>query len=218
MTINIERKQITFIVISIIIVCIAICGISAIRKISYKKNAKQCQESIHQLYYTSSLLSSEIHSTWRDYIFDNKKYFDKETGRFYVSERKHNLPEGVIIDEYCSNFSEAIFEKSNYYKNKGIHDIIDTLYHDIKESLQDMTPAPKKFTSLHQDLQELFHTAEAMYFCATSPEGNLQSYTSSINDLSSEYKRKASNIDIQIGEIDESKRLSIESSALSSFL
>ena len=43
------------------------------------------------LYYMSALMSSEIHDTWRNYIFDDKEYIDRNTGKFY--ERSWNMPD-----------------------------------------------------------------------------------------------------------------------------
>lgn len=81
-----------------------------------------------------------------------------------------------------------------------------------------MTPSPQKYETIHKDISELFHTAEEMYYCAVSPEGNLRSYTAQINQLSVDYKRQSSNIDIQIGEIDSDKKSDFESKALIKFL
>ena len=57
-----------------------------------------------------------------------------------------------------------------------------------------------------------------MYNSAVSPEGNLQSYSTQINQLSIEYKKQSSNIDIQIGEIDSSKQSDLEINALIKFM
>ncbi len=81
-----------------------------------------------------------------------------------------------------------------------------------------MTPSPKKYRDIHEDISDLFHTAEAMYNSAVSPEGNLQSYSTQINQLSIEYKKQSSNIDIQIGEIDSSKQSDLEINALIKFM
>ena len=70
-----------------------------------------------------------------------------------------------------------------------------------------MTPAPKKYAEIHSHINDLFHTAEAMYNCAISPEGSLRSYTDAINSLSADYKKQKSQVDIEIGEVDEKELL-----------
>ena len=215
MEIKIEKKQIVLGCIIIGAIVAVICGYIYIRNSTYSKRLKECQMNIHQIYYMSSILSSEVHTTWRDYIFDDKKYLDKNTGRFYVS--RYSMPDSADT-KYCVDFSEAIMEKSQYYRKKGVHQTLDSLYDATKVLLRKMTPSPQKYETIHKDISELFHTAEEMYYCAVSPEGNLRSYTAQINQLSVDYKRQSSNIDIQIGEIDSDKKSDFESKALIKFL
>lgn len=213
MTINIGKKQLIIAIVTIVLIIIGVFGFSVIKHSVYENNAKQLQKNIHELYYTSALLSSEIHTTWSDYIFDDKEYMDIATGKFY--EYSWELP-----DEYkwCSSFSVAIAEKQGYYDAKGVQDSLNSLYSATKSLLTEMTPAPEKFKDFHSDLSELFHTAEAMYNCAVDPDGNLQSYTNEINTLASAYKKQSSNIDILIGEIDEVEKSKLERDALMKFL
>lgn len=171
--------------------------------------------NVHQLFYMSSLLGSEVHSTWSEYIFDDKEYIDRNTRKFYSSS--YNMPDSADT-EYCSDFSEAIFEKFQYYRNKGVHNTLNSLYNATKTLLQKITPSPQKYVSIHKDISELFHTAEAMYYCAVLPEGNLRSYSTQINQLSADYKKQSSNIDIQIGEIESNKKSNLEYNALIKFL
>ncbi len=215
MTINIEKKQLVTSAVVVIVVLVGVFGFLAVKNATYEKNAKSCQENIHKLYYMSALLSSEIHDTWNNYIFDDKEYIDRNTGKFY--ETSYDMPNDAD-KKWCSNFSEAIAEKLVYYKQKGIENTLDSLHSTTKSLLSPMTPAPKKFYTLHKDLNELFHTAEAMYNCAVSPEGNLQSYTNTRHTLSSEYKKQSSNLDIQIGEVDPLKKNKFELKALTQFL
>lgn len=81
-----------------------------------------------------------------------------------------------------------------------------------------MTPAPKKYSEIHAHMVDLFHTAEAMYNCATSPEGSLKSYTEAINSLSADYKKQKSQVDIEIGELDEKELGEQQLSLLLKFL
>lgn len=215
MTINIGKKQVIIAVIAVVTIVVGFFGLSSMKNSKYEKNAKHCQENVHMLYYMSALMSSEIHDTWRNYIFDDKEYIDRNTGKFY--ERSWNMPDDAD-EKWCSSFSVAIAEKTNYYEKKGVKTTLDSLYSATKSLLTEMTPAPKKFNALHNDIVELFHTTEAMYNCAVSPEGNLQSYTAEINSLSSDYKKQSSNVDIQIGEVDEFKKSEFELAALMKFL
>lgn len=212
MTINIGKKQLIIGVVAIAVIIVGVFGVSALKNSAYEKNAKQMQRNIHELYYTSSILSSEIHTTWRDYIMDDKEYMDKVTGKFY--EDSWGVPNEY---KWCSSFSVAIAEKQGYYEDKGVQDSLDSLYSATKALLTEMTPAPDKFKDFHSDLSELFHTAEAMYNCAVDPDGNLQSYTNEINTLTSDYKKQSSNIDILIGEIDEVEKSKLELDALMKF-
>lgn len=212
MTINIGKKQLIIAVVAFLVIAIGVLGVSALKNSSYEKNAKQMQKNIHELYYTSSILSSELHTTWRDYIMDDKEYMDKVTGKFY--EDSWDVPNEY---KWCSSFSVAIAEKQRFYEDKGVEGSLDSLYSATKLLLTEMTPSPKKFRELHSDLSELFHTAEAMYNCAVDPDGNLQSYTSEINTLTSTYKKQSSNIDILIGEMDSVEKSKLELDALMKF-
>lgn len=220
MTINIEKKHIIIFLVIVAILSFGFFATSWLKNKEYDKNLKMCQENVHVLYYMSSILSEEIHDTWRNYIFDDKKYVDTTTGKFYKSSSSWNLPSNVDNSnlEYCYNFSEAIAQKVDYYKHKNVNNTLDSLYSVTKTLITEMTPAPSKYEALHREICDFFHTAEAMYNCATSPEGSLQSYTSTINTLSSDYKKQSSNIDIQIGEIDEYKKTKLELEVLLMFL
>lgn len=215
MEIKIEKKQIILGCIIATVIIAVLCGYISIRNSTYSKRLKECQISVHQIFYMSSLLSSEIHSTWSEYIFDDKEYIDRNTGKFY--SYRYDMPDSADI-EHCRDFSEAIAEKSQYYRNKGVHQTLDSLYRTTKALLQKMTPSPQKYASIHKDIGELFHTAEAMYYCAVSPEGNLRSYSMRINQLSADYTTQSSNIDIQIGEIDSNKKSNLEFNTLIKFL
>ena len=219
MTININKKYFIISVICVIVLVSGFIFLSWMKNNEYEKNVKQCQENIHSLYYMSSILSAEIHDTWRDYIFDGKKYVDTTTGKFYSSSGSWDLP--VNVDgsnlEYCYDFSEAISQKVYYFKKKKVNNTLDSLYSDTKTLIIEMTPPPTKFEVFHKEFCDFFHVAEAMYDCATSPEGSLQSYTSTINTLSSDFKKQSSNIDIQIGEIDEHKKVALQLNALLRF-
>lgn len=57
-----------------------------------------------------------------------------------------------------------------------------------------------------------------MYNCASSPEGNLRSYTEQINLLSSDYKKQESQVDIEIGELKEEEYEDFELEILFKFL
>lgn len=198
MTINIEKKHIVVGAIIVGVIIAAIIGAGAIKNAAYMKRAKNCQREIHNLYYVSSLMASELHDVWSDYIFEDKEYIDRNTGRFY--KYTWNAPDSADV-HYCSNFSRAIAEKSDYYEKQGLNDIMDSLYTSVKQLMTKMTPAPKKYSEIHSSINALFHTTEAMYNCASSPEGNLRSYTEQINSLSADYKKQESQVDIEIGEL-----------------
>ena len=200
MTINIGKKQLTIGIIVLLVALLAVLGIGALKNASYMKKAKQCQKDIHQLNYMSSLLCSELHDVWSDYILEDKEYVDRSTGKFY--KYSWGGPEGATL-VHCSNFSRAIEAEAEYYEGKGINKTLDSLYSSVKALMTKMTPAPKKYAAIHSNINALFHTAEAMYNCATSPEGSLRSYTETINSLSADYKRQSSQVDIEIGELDE---------------
>lgn len=192
MTINIEKKHLVIVAIALGVVLLATLGLGASKNSTYMKRAKNCQKDVTMLYYSSSLLSAAIHDVWAEYIRDDKKYFDESTGKFY--KNRWDL-------DYCSNFSEAIAEIQEYYEDKGVNNYIDSLYISVKGLMTKMTSAPKKYSEIHANINSLFHTAEAMYNCASSPEGSLLSYTDAINTLSADYKKQSSQVDIEIGEL-----------------
>lgn len=213
MTINITNKQLTIGAVCIGIAIIAIILMGTLKKTVYLKRAKECHETVFQLNYMASLLSAELHDTWSEYILDDKVYFDSSDGKFYKSS--WSAPSSA---EWCSSFSEAIEKKSDYYEDKGVEASLDSLYSVAKKIITKMTPAPQKYSSVHADITNLFHTSEAMYNCATSPEGNLRSYTESINSLSADFKKQNSQVDIEIGEIDEEKLSQMKLEILLKFL
>lgn len=215
MTINIEKKHIFASAVILGVLILAILGVGLVKNSTYMKRAKHCQKDIHNLYYVSSLMASELHDVWSDYIFEDKEYIDRNTGKFYKSP--WNAPDSADV-HYCSNFSCAITEKSDYYGKQGVNDIIDSLYASVKQLMTKMTPAPKKYSEIHSSINALFHTTEAMYNCASSPEGNLRSYTEQINLLSSDYKKQASQVDIEIGELKEEEYEDFELEILFKFL
>lgn len=215
MTINIEKKHILIGATVIGIVLLAFFGIRAMKNSAYMKQAKECQMDITLLYYGSSILSSELHDVWSDYIMEDKKYINPSTGKFYKS--KWDAPSSAYT-EYCYNFSEAISKEADYYEGKGVNHILDSLYSAAKTTITKMTPSPKKYSEIHSHIVDLFHTAEAMYNCATSPEGSLKSYTEAINSLSADYKKQKSQVDIEIGELDEKELGEQQLSLLLKFL
>ena len=213
MTINIEKKHLVIgaIVLGVIILGI-VCG-GMIKNSTYMKRAKHCQQDVQLLYRTSSLLAAQLHDVWSDYIREDKKYIDRTTGKFY----KWRYDTKIDL-YYCSSFSEAISEEQEYYENKGVNDALDSLYASAKKTITKMTPAPKKYSSIHSSIVDLFHTAEAMYNCASSPEGSLVSYTDMINTLSADFKKQSSQVDIEIGELDKQVVLEQELAVLKKFL
>ncbi len=215
MTINIEKKHLLIGVVALGIVLLGMLGLGAAKNATYMKRAKNCQKDIHFLYYASSLLSSELHDVWSEYIREDREYVDRNTGKFY--NNSWSAPSGADM-HYCSSFSVAISEKSDYYESKGVNNYIDSLYTSVKGLMTKMTPAPKKYSEIHANINALFHTAEAMYNCAVSPEGSLVSYTSELNTLSSDYKKQSSQVDIEIGELDEKELREKEYEVLMLFL
>lgn len=215
MTINIEKKHLVIGAITLGVILLAIFGSGAAKNAAYMKRAKNCQKDIHLLYYTSSLLSSELHDVWSDYIREDKEYIDRNTGKFYKS--RWSAPDDADM-HYCSSFSNAIAEEAEYYDKKGINDYLDSLYNSVKGLMTKMTPAPKKYSEIHSNINALFHTAEAMYNCASSPEGSLLSYTQELNSLSSDYKKQSSQVDIEIGELSEEEIDDAELKVLLKFL
>ena len=211
MTVNIKGKHIAVGFIVFILIGLGVFGFTWSKKVAYMENVKICQEKIHSLYYMSMLLSAELQDTWSDFIYDDEEYFDENTGEFYVSYKRTDSSYRL------ENFSQAIACKSMYYSNKGVQKELESLYSETKHLLTEMTPSPKKYTTLHININELFHTAETMYNCAISPEGNLSSYTSLLNQLSTDYKKQSSGIDIQIGEIASDKKKELERSAIKKF-
>lgn len=213
MTINIEKKHLVIGVIVLGVIILGIVGGGIIKNATYMKRAKHCQEDVHVLYKTSALLAAQLHDVWSDYIREDKKYIDRSTGKFYKWRYDSRLDL-----YYCSSFSEAISEEQEYYENKGVNDVLDSLYASAKKTITKMTPAPKKYSTIHSSIVDLFHTAEAMYNCASSPEGSLVSYTDMINTLSADFKKQSSQVDIEIGESDKHVIAEQEYAILKKFL
>ncbi len=207
MVIDIKKKYLFLVAGIIVILSAAFIVFNSIRNENYEKNVKVCQENIYKLYFMSTLAASDIQTTWQEYIFDDKKYMDKKTGKFYSSP--YDLPADAD-EQYCYDFNDAIVAKVSFLQNRKAFVTMDSLYTATKNLLKELTPAPKKYKDLHEDINELFHTAEAMYNCAILPQGNLQSYTSSINELYTEYTKQSSKVDIIIGELDEKKKIKVD--------
>lgn len=203
MTINITKKQIIIAAAVIAGLVVVILAGGAIKNANYKKNAKKCQENLYGLYSISSYASALIHDTWSEYIFKDKEYFDSSNGKFYERYDSFNRPGAT----WCEDFNDAIAHKRRYMREKGVYRTIDSLYRDTKAIMTKMTPPPSKYNTIHNDINTLYRTVEGMYNCASSPEGNLRSYTEMINRLSADYKIQMSQVDIEIGEVDKETQL-----------
>lgn len=206
MTINIKNKYLFFVAGIIVILSVAFIVFNSIRNEKYEKNVKVCQENLYKLYFMSTLAASDVQTTWQEYIFDDKTYMDKNTGKFY--SYSYEVPGDSEL--YCYDFNDAISAKVSFFQTTKASVTMDSLYIATKNILKELTPAPRKYKELHEDINELFHTAEAMYNCAILPQGSLQSYTSSINELYGEYTKQSSKVDIIIGELDEKKKTRFE--------
>ena len=197
-----NRKKITIISIIAGFILLAIAGVIVGRNLIYKKNAKDCQLVIQKLYFASSMAASRIHDNWMEYIFDDKHYIDLNNGKMYkFPYSSYNFPEGHH-SAYCYDITDVVQETSDYLDDLTVTDTIKNLYYTSKRLMTKMTPAPSRYRTVNYNITQLFHAVEELYDCAVSPDGNLESYTKSINSSSSDYKKYSSQVEIEFGDAD----------------
>lgn len=153
MVIDIKKKYLFLVAGIIVILSAAFIVFNSIRNENYEKNVKVCQENIYKLYFMSTLAASDIQTTWQEYIFDDKKYMDKKTGKFYSSP--YDLPADAD-EQYCYDFNDAIVAKVSFLQNRKAFVTMDSLYTATKNLLKELTPAPKNIKICMRTLMNSF--------------------------------------------------------------
>ena len=202
MTININKKQIIIALSAIAIIVIGVIGYNSYRTSQYEKHVAEFKENAYKLYVLSGYMCSEVNSVWRGYIFDDKKCFNTKSGQSL--KWSYSSEENVV---YCSNFSEIIAKLENFYSSHGITDLADSYRKNMKHAFEQMTPPPGKYKDVHNTMQKMYNSVNTLYKSATSPDGSLQTYTTSVNETAENFNEAFEQSEIEICPIEDKKSM-----------
>lgn len=184
------------------IFCIVILGLTgtiAYKYITFPKRSKEFKETSYELFIVSSYLTENYVKVWQEYIFDDKTCFDKNSGNF--SKNGYEIENSEW--EYCSDFNEALSNRATFNKNGGLINYLDSLYNTNKKQLEGLTSVFNE-SKEYETLRSMFQSSEKLYRLAKSPEGNLRTFSSNINNAQSDYQTFLSQSNIEISSIEDS--------------
>lgn len=181
------------------IICFAFVGTIAYDLFKFPRFSKEFKETSYELFTASSYLTGNYVNIWQDYIFNDKKYFDKKTGKF--SKYGHGGEDAEW--DYCVDLNEALSNRVDFEKNGGITSYLDSLYKTNKKQLESLSSVFMKANE-YETMRSMFQASEKLYMLAKSPEGNLQTFSSNINNALSNYKTSLSQSNIEGNSIEDS--------------
>lgn len=168
---------------------------------NYEKNLKEFVLESGKSIVASAIICDDIRKVWRDYIFDEKEYFNSSTGQFtkYSYYSSNN-------GEHCSDFSEAVDRKISWNKDHLSSDITEP-YHTAKRLYKEMTPPPGKYKEIHTYVKQMFKAMERLQELSENPTGNLSSYSTDCNTTANDYTSALSDLsnesDLDFSKIDD---------------
>ena len=145
---------------------------------AYEENLKEFIIESGKASMVSAYICEDIHTIWRDYIFENKVYFDNSSGNITKS-----WGAGYT---YCSNVSEAVNNKIAWNKEHLPSSIAEP-YYKAKRLYKEMTPPPGKYKDVHVYVKQMFKAMERLHSLSEDPTGNLPTYSSNCNQAAEEY-------------------------------
>ena len=181
------------------IITLGFIGTIAYKYITFPKNSKEFKETSYELFLASSYLTENYVKVWQEYIFDDKKYFDKNSRKF----SKNGYGGENAEWEYCSDFNEALSNRAKFNKNGGLTIYLDSLYNTNKKQLEGLSSVFTK-SKEYETMRSMFQSSEKLYRLAKSPEGNLQTFSSYINNAQSDYQTFLSQSNIESSSIEDS--------------
>lgn len=158
----------------------------------YKKNLKEFREQSLISIARSRYICEDLRKVWHGYIFDDEKYFESSSGEFY----KRSYYGGDY--EYCSNFSEAVHKKIEWFEAKLPNDI-DQPYYIARTLYKEMTPPPSKYKEAHIYVKQMFKAMERLHELSGSPKGNLSSYVDNCNECMDDFSSAMQDLTIETG-------------------
>lgn len=108
---------------------------------------------------------------------------------------------GLWIDgetRYFSDFNEAIKYKMDKFKELNLFHKLDSISTIAKSIMGKLNNPPSKYQELHKCVMDLYIDVCEYESLAKSPEGNLNSFSQKIRDLSSGISRKMKEIDVRM--------------------
>lgn len=184
------KKEITIAV--LVVAAVGFIGYSQYKTFRYKKNLKEFREQSLTSIARSRYICEDLRKVWYGYIFDDEKYFDSSSGEFY--KRSYYGDDC----EYCSNFSEAVHKKIEWFEAKLPNDI-DQPYYIARTLYKKITPPPSKYKEAHIYVKQMFKAMERLHELSESPKGNLSSYIDNCNECMDDFSSAMQDLTIETG-------------------
>lgn len=186
------KKYVIIAVTAIILLTFAFFGHKQYQSSKYEKNRKEFVTQANKATGLYITMCEGIRQVWYDYIFENKKYYDPEDGTF-LNGRTFRAGKEEI---YCSNFSEAIQKRMEWYETKITPEMSES-FAEAKRLYKEMTPPPSEFEETHRYVKQMFKAMDKLKDYAESPTGNYREYTSGCNECVEEYTSALKDLEIE---------------------
>ena len=180
MTITLGKKQLTIIVIAIIIICLALFGIKSYNRKNYENCAKEMKLNSNVAVQLAAEILNDYQDNWQSAINDDKATNIKGES------------------DYCSDFNTALEWRYIYYNNKGYFKALDSLSNIAKKNMENMVDAPKKYEDTQKSLTTLYNDMHSLISLTESPTGSILTFGSKVNDLMMEIEAKNNETDLKI--------------------
>ena len=179
MEIPLNKKQLTIVTISLLIIASGYMGCKYYKESQYLKKVEELKTDMLIVSSLSEQVTNEYSDIWQKQIKNN--YYginvDGETKHFYSVE-------------------EAVKYKMDKFSEMGILDAIDSLSNSITKIMHNITPPPSKYKDLHSTLIKLYADGNEYVSLAKSPVGSLMSFNEKRSELTTSIKREIDEIDI----------------------
>ena len=192
MTINIGKKQLIILVsLSIIAMCLSFLY-AGYTKQRYEKTAEELKINTLILTGYCENILSDYSDNWSRAIEHNQ-----------VLDQNGNY-------SYCSDFSEAVSLRHQFYVNNGTFSLLDSISTEMNSEMKTMKHTPSKYEEVQNCFNEIYNKANELYELCKNPKGTLLEFNSSINDAVINVSTKIKETDLTIPNVDKevSKRVS----------
>ncbi len=187
------KKYIIIATVAIFIVAVSIVAYNHYKSHKYEKNRKEFIEQANKATGLYITMCEGIRQVWHDYIFEDKKYYDPEDGTF-LNGRTFRTGKYEV---YCSNFSEAIQKRMEWYDKKLTPEMREP-FAEAKRLYKAMTPPMSKFEETHKYVKQMFKAMNKLKEYAENPTGNYREYARGCNEYVEEYTSALKDLEIEV--------------------